>query len=230
VSAAKIFIGYGYNARDRWIEEHVFPILETMDFQLLHGKDMHGDVLQDGVRARIQQCDSLLGFCTLRESQRGDAFNTHPWVRDEIVYALALGKPVIELREDGVNEIQGLVGPRQYIKIDPASPLTCLSELLAAVKRLRLIKLHLVSDDEQLLRAVARATAAPGFEASYRTRVNGVDSPPRAARVERVKGGIFMYAPSVPDDGLIEVRGKLDGAVLFTSDWEGADSIRINVI
>ena len=28
----KVFVGFGYNDRDRWIEEQVFPILRGMGF------------------------------------------------------------------------------------------------------------------------------------------------------------------------------------------------------
>jgi hypothetical protein len=37
----RIFIGYGYNARDAWIEKDVFPILEAMNMEILHGKEMY---------------------------------------------------------------------------------------------------------------------------------------------------------------------------------------------
>ena len=38
----RVFVGYGYNDRDAWIETHVFPILRCAGFSIVHGKDMHG--------------------------------------------------------------------------------------------------------------------------------------------------------------------------------------------
>ena len=94
----RIFIGYGYNDRDVWIEQHVFPILQAMNIQTVDGKDAHGEVLQDVVKQRIDQSEAVIGFCTLRAGQERAAFNTHPWVRDEMMYALGAGKPIIEVR------------------------------------------------------------------------------------------------------------------------------------
>ena len=33
----RIFIGYGYNDRDRWIEDLVFPLLTAFGCDLVHG-------------------------------------------------------------------------------------------------------------------------------------------------------------------------------------------------
>jgi hypothetical protein len=109
----KIFVGYGYNARDSWIERHVFPILEAMNLEVTHGKDMHGEVLQDGVRDRIGEADALIGFTTLRENQGDADFNSHIWVRDEMQHALTLEKLVVEVREQGVRSPPGLIGDRK---------------------------------------------------------------------------------------------------------------------
>ena len=62
----RVFIGYGYSARDEWIEDYVFPIVKALGLQILHGKGMHGQQLQDGVKARIEQAAGVIGFCTLR--------------------------------------------------------------------------------------------------------------------------------------------------------------------
>ena len=34
----KVFVGFGYNDQDHWIEEQVFPILRGMGFSVVDGK------------------------------------------------------------------------------------------------------------------------------------------------------------------------------------------------
>ena len=224
----RVFVGYGYNARDQWIEDQVFPILRALSLQILHGKDMHGEVLQDGIRDRIQQSDALIGFCTLREGHEGEAFNTHPWVRDEMAFALGLGLPVLEVREDGVSNPPGIAGDRQRIALSQHERLACVAELVTAVARWSMRKLQLLPDParEGDIRNIVRN---PLFVARYRTRIDGVDSGHRKARVERVKGGIYMQALAVPDDALVEIEGVVNGQVVFSSDWESADAIQVRV-
>lgn len=225
---ARVFVGYGYNARDQWIEEQVFPILKALGLQVLHGKDMHGEVLQDGVKDRIRQSDGFIGFCTLREGHEQEAFNTHVWVRDEMVFAIGLGLPVVEVREEGVNSPPGLIGDRQRIALRQADRLACVAELVTAVSRWSMRKLQLVPEPtrESEIRNLIRN---PQFEVRYRTRLNGIDSAHRSARIERIKGGIYMQALGVPDEALIEVEGVVNGQLAFGSDWESADAVQIRV-
>jgi hypothetical protein len=225
---ARVFVGYGYNAWDQWIEDQVFPILKALGLEILHGKDMHGDVLQEGVKDRIRQSDGFIGFCTLREGHENEAFNTHVWVRDEMVFALGLGLPALEVREDGVNAFSGLVGDRQYIPLRQSDRLGCVKELVSAVSRWSMRKLQLVPEAarEAEIRSWIRN---PQFEVRYRTRIGGVDSPRRSARLERIKGGIYMQVLAVPDEALVEIEGVVNGQVVFSSDWESADAVQIRI-
>lgn len=226
---AKIFLSYGYNPRDEWIEERVVPILKALGLEVLDGKDMHGEVLQDGVKERIRQSDGLIAFCTLRPGQETEAFNTHVWVRDEMVFALGLGLPVIEVREEGVNNPEGIVGNRQRIVLKQEDRLASVAELVKAVSGWSMRKLQLVPAParEAEIRGFLRN---PQFEVRYRTRRNGVDSPHRRGRLERIKGGLYMQVVGLPDDALIEIEGVLNGQVVFGSDWESADAVPIAVV
>lgn len=105
----RVFVGFGYNARDHWIEEQVFPILQGTGFAVVHGKGMHGKELQPDVKARIEQSDVAIGFFTIREGQGEADFTSHVWVRDEMVHADARGKPIIPVMEDGVRVPDGLL-------------------------------------------------------------------------------------------------------------------------
>jgi hypothetical protein len=232
----RVFVGYGYNARDQWIEDAVFPILRALGFEILHGKEMHGDVLQGAVQARINQSQGLIGFCTLRQGHETEAFNTHPWVRDEIVYALGHKppKPFIEVRENGVKEVKGIVGDRQYIALGE-DKLACVAELATAVSRWSMRKLQLVpkTPEDQIRASMQDLRAAmsdPALVVRYWTRINSVDSQPKEEKIDGVKGGIYLDAAGVPDNGLVKVEGSLGGRVVFYTDWESVDAVQLPVL
>ncbi len=224
----RIFIGYGYNARDAWIEKDVFPILQAMSMEIVHGKDMHGEELQEGVKDRIQQADGMIGFCTLRKGQKAADFNTHTWVRDEMVHALALRKPVVEVREKGVKNPPGLTGNRQRIQLDPRNRLGCIADLVKAVTGWSMRRLLLVPTDPKQSKKIHQALAAKELTVRYRTRVKGVDSKYREGRIERVDKGLFLNAGGLPDFSLVEIEGTTTkSGVLFNTGWVSADIVRI---
>jgi hypothetical protein len=152
----RVFIGYGYNERDKWIERDVFPILEAMNLEIVNGKDMHGDVLQEEVKERIEYSDGLIGFSTLRQGQKKADFGSHIWVRDEMAHALALKKRVVEIREKGVNIGEGLVGNRQRIEFDPKDRLRCVAELAKVVSVWSMRRPLLVPTDVDLEKRIHR--------------------------------------------------------------------------
>ena len=225
----KVFVGYGYNERDQWIESEVLPILDAIGFDILHGKDMHGEGLQDGVKRRIEQSEGLIGFCTLRDGQAEAEFNTHPWVRDEMVYALARKMPVIEIREEGVKNPAGILGDRQRIQFTNESRLACVRELVIALSRWNVRQIQLITEDPAQARELRQAFRKPEFEIRYRTRLEGVDSEYSSARLEAVLGGLYMTARGLPNTALVEVQALLDGRLLLSSDWESVDAVQVVV-
>ena len=64
----QIFVAYGYNERDKWIEEFVFPLIEAFGCEVATGKVMYGQELVSEVRETIQTCDALFGFLSGRKS------------------------------------------------------------------------------------------------------------------------------------------------------------------
>ena len=166
----RVFVGFGYNDRDRWIEEQVFAILRAMEFTVTHGKDMHGETLQDEIKNRIDQSDAAIGFFTIRENQAQADFNSHLWVRDEMVYAVAKGKPAIPIKEEGAKLPDGLLGDRQYVLLRQSDRLGCIVELVSALERRNIRHLKLEPDTDQLMKEVHRLRRTQGFEIRYRVR------------------------------------------------------------
>jgi len=62
-----IFVGYGYNARDRWIRRSCFSAHRSIWHKLITGKEIFGQQLDEGVRTLIRDSDALIGFATRRE-------------------------------------------------------------------------------------------------------------------------------------------------------------------
>jgi hypothetical protein len=224
----RIFIGYGYNERDQWIETDVFPILEAMNLEIVHGKDMHGDVLQDGVKERIENSDGLIGFSTLREGQKKADFASHIWVRDEMSHALALKKRVVEVREKGVNIGEGLVGDRQRVELDPKNRLRCIAELVKVVNGWSMRRLLLVPKDTDVGRRIHRAIVKDELLISYRCRTGNTISRPKEGRIEKINSGLYLNAIGLPDNSLVEIQGSTRAeGVLFNTGWAAADLVRI---
>jgi hypothetical protein len=39
MAGIRVFIGYGYNARDKWVETHVVPLVKAFGNTVVHGPD-----------------------------------------------------------------------------------------------------------------------------------------------------------------------------------------------
>jgi hypothetical protein len=226
----KVFVGFGYNDRDRWIEEQVFPILREMGFVVVDGKDMHGRELQPEVQHRIQQSDTAIGFFTIREGQGDADFNSHMWVRDELVHANAKKIPIIPIKEVGVNVPDGLLGDRQYIPLNQTDRLACVTELATALGGRSIRRLKLESDDDDLRRNIWRWRKDAGFAIKYRTRDNGgLNSRDQDGRLELVEQGFYLNISDVLKGGLVEVEGFLAGVSKFSSGWVSTDAVGVKV-
>jgi hypothetical protein len=226
----RVFVGFGYNVRDRWIEDQVFPILRGMGFTVVDGKDMHGDILQPEVKSRIEQSDAAIGFFTIRDGQGTADFTSHLWVRDELVYADAKGKPIIPVKEEGAKVPDGLLGNRQYITLRQDDRLASVVELVGALGRRNIRRLKLDPEDDQLRRDLQQWRRAKGFVIQYRTQdETGLESASRQGRLELVDQGFYLNVSDVAKRAYVEVEGILDGATQFSSGWVSADAVQVKV-
>lgn len=226
----KIFVGYGYNERDKWIEERVFPILRCAGFTVVHGKDMHGLHLQPEVARRLDQSDAAVGFFTMRDGAVDLEFNSHIWVRDEMLYAIGKGKPIVPVKENGVQLQEGLLGNRQYIPLNQEDRLACVAELLEALGQRNMRRIRLDPSDDSLRARLWSWRRTPEFVIRYRTQnADGVESDFRNGRLEIVDQGFYLNLVEVPNKAYVEVEGLLNGASQFTSGWVSADAVQIRV-
>ena len=225
----KVFVGFGYNERDDWIEKQVFPLLRGIGFTAVDGKDMHGKIFQPEVQSRIEQCDAAIGFFTIREGQGDADFNSHIWVRDEMVHANAKDKPIIPVKEEGVKVPEGLLGNRHYITLRQADRLACVVELVDALGQRNIRRLKLDSDDDQIRKNLWRWRRNQSFVVRYRTLDRGIESPFRQGRLEAVDASFYLNVSDVPKDALVQVEGVLGEAVQFDSGWVSADAVQVKI-
>jgi hypothetical protein len=227
----KLFVGFGYNERDQWIEEQVLPILGGMGFTVVDGKDMHGEELQPQVKIRIEQSDAAVGFFTIRKGQENAEFNSHIWVRDELVYADAIHKPIIPIKEDGAKVPHGLLANRQTIPLRQDDRLACVAELVEALGRRNMLHLKLDPDTDQLRRNLLQWRRTQGFVIKYRSQdEHGIESQYRDGRLELVDQGFYLNVSDVPKRALVEVEGFLNGVSQFSSGWTSANAVQVKIM
>src|SRR5262245_59535417 len=131
----RLFVSYGFNDRDRWVEELVFPLLRATGCDVVHGKTEYGNGLAHSIRDTILDCDALIGFATRRELV-GNRWSTHRWVIEEL--ATAFGRlPVIEVRENGVDPQPGMLIGHHLISYEETHRDRCLVDIAQVAARLR---------------------------------------------------------------------------------------------
>jgi hypothetical protein len=226
----RVFVGFGYNERDQWIEKQVFPILSSMGFTVVHGKAMQGKELPPEIKSRIEQSDAAIGFLTIREGQEQAEFNSHVWVLSEMVYADAKGKPIIPVKEDSVHDPRGLLGNRQFITLRQNDRLACVVELVETLGRRNIRRLKLEPEDDQLRRTLHQWRKNAGFVIRYRTQdEQGVESEYRKGRLELVDQGFYLNVSDVPKRAHVEVEGILNETTEFSSGWAAADAVHVKI-
>lgn len=60
----RVFIGYGYNARDLWVEKYVIPLVTAFGCTVVHGRAVFGGALPSEITGLIRSCDAMFGFTT----------------------------------------------------------------------------------------------------------------------------------------------------------------------
>jgi hypothetical protein len=231
----KIFVGYGYNPRDAWIEDLVFPLIEAFGDEVTSGKEIAGQNLDSGVRAEIARSHALIGFTTRREpiGNTGE-WTTHQWVKDELATAVSAQPPIpfVEVRETQVDRQGGILGGRARITFDEQHRDRCLVELAQAIgswHRLPIAcQIELMPEDfAREVRPLLRR--GPGaLRCSYHVLAeNGTEEgPENPTAILALPGRLAIRTGPVSQDAsiLIKIRDANTNQLLWISDWHPVKS------
>jgi hypothetical protein len=235
----RIFVAYGYNERDRWIEEVVFPLITAFDSKVVHGKDLQGEILSQEIQKRIKTSHALLAFCTRRDQLADGKWTTHRWVTDELAFASQIGKSVAEVRELQVDSQAGIAGDRARIEYDEANRFGTMIQLTSTLvrwhqqfRRIHLVPRLPVMRDGAIAEAGNDWLRAQMRERSFqcRYRILDADYPTdfRPVELQLIQGRFYFHASDVAPGGRIQVELSAEGQA-FTSEYESTDDINLNV-
>jgi len=226
-----IFVAYGYNPRDQWIKDMVSPIIESFGSTVITGEETYdGPNIPENVLTKIRRSDALLGFTTKRTTQNNVVWQTHQWVVMELAAAITLKKRVVEVREAGVDAQGGLAQNLQRIDYAEGARDKCLVDIVKAIgawHQTDNVKIQLLPDGlaNNDLRPLLRDR---GLSCKYVIRVGNFEDGPFEAEIKPIKGGLFINAPSVPRDALIQINITYGNRV-WSSDYESTDSYGIHL-
>jgi CheY-like chemotaxis protein len=108
-------------------------LLKQNGFEVVTGQSGNS-YISKAVLDRIRECEFFLCLMTRHEEKAGGDYTTSPWLLEEKGAAVAFGKPLVLMIEEGVTDIGGLQGDWQRIHFSPKG---FLYAALEAVKQLK---------------------------------------------------------------------------------------------
>lgn len=226
----RIFVGYGYNPRDAWVTEFVFPIIEAFGSEVVTGEGMYVQEISDGVKSAIRRSNALIGILTKREQLADERWTTHPWVVQEMSFALGANIPVVEIRELGVDQQEGIFGNRQNVSYDEKNRDRFLLEIIRVIgrwHRSRHVKLQIMP--ENIARQLRPYYSRDGFRCTYRLRIEGETQDRVDTNVVPLVGGLFIEAKNIPMGALIQIEANYQEH-RWVSSYEAVDSVAIRLM
>ena len=228
----KIFVAYGYNERDQWVKDMVFPIIEAFGAEVVTGDQTYEGSIPENVRSSIERSDALIGFTTRRDPQNATMSPTHQWVVSELASAVTLNRRVVEVREQGVDPQGGLHQGLQRINYDEQARDKCLVEIVKAVgswHKTGTVRLRLLP--EELFKVLRPLRTDPELSCQYTVRIGSYESEPRDTKIIAITGGLFIEASNVPRDPLTMIRIDIKHRDrTWSSDYEPIDTYGVNLI
>jgi hypothetical protein len=232
----KIFVGYGYNPRDAWIEDLVFQLIKAFGNEVTHGKQTYGGTLTGGVGDELLESNAMIGFRTRRgDPDSTGSYRTHPWVDDELLTVASFKKhiPFIEVRETQVELPAGMLlqklQGKQHIVYEEQRRDQCLVEIALALGKwqrepqwleIGLLVQHL-SDLKELLHH-------PDLRCVYRVLKPNTPEEKAEARFTKIlslrHGGLVIRTDEVPLNAELQVEVQLEERTLWYSAWESLNA------
>ncbi len=228
----KVFVGFGYNENDKWIEQLILPLIEALGCEVVTGEEMQGERLSEGVIERISDADACIGFLTKRGevANQDGTFPTHRWVIEELTTALNKGLPIYEIREKGVDPQKGIAADRQRLEYDDTSKV-----LLEVVKFVMKEKNKLSTKifmllPPEILTDIRPYLANGDITCSYRFMYKTKYYNPEETTLERFQGGYGVIVKKIPsEDALIEIKIKGPNRLSWSSGFVPVGLINVHI-
>lgn len=131
VQPKTVFLSYRF-AESEYVDG-LRALLEKEGFSITTGQDANTFISQ-AILDRIRSCEFFICLMTRVAEKKDGTFTTSPWLLEEKGAALALGKRIVLMVEDGVDDIGGLQGDWQRIHF------TAKSFTMAAIKAVKQLK------------------------------------------------------------------------------------------
>jgi hypothetical protein len=132
-SAAKRSVFLSYRFAEKEYVEGLRQLLEQEGFVTVTGLSANTYISQ-AVLQRIKDSEFFLCLMTRDKAKADGTFTTSPWLLEEKGAALALGKRIVLMVEEGVDDVGGLQGDWQRIHFGPKGFLTAALEAVAQLK------------------------------------------------------------------------------------------------
>jgi hypothetical protein len=223
-------VSFGYNERDRWIPEFVFPLVQAFGAEVVTGEDLQGQQITDSIQRQIEGADALMAFRTKRGAPDAEGiYRTHRWVDDELAYGIAKQLRVVEISEVDVDMQGGIAGDRQRITYNEAERDRLLVELAKTIGAwARNVSISLQLLPPEFVEEIRPLLRTPGFNCTYTLLEGSRESQPLPVQVRPIKGGLFIHLPVLSPRALIQVSVEGKGH-RWISDYETLDSVAIRL-
>lgn len=216
----KIFIAYGYNERDRWVKDFIFPLVTAFGSEVVDGEGLYGQILSVGVLSRVKSSDALIGFATRRSVAEGESHETHLWVVQELACGLGAGLRILEIRERDTSNQKGMMADRHWIDYDSAKPENCLLEVVKALAEWHSRpKPDFVLVRDTLYSETANRIDSRSFKCFYQLRYKNRIESWQQGNVVRERNQLHLLVPELEAGALIQVRIQT-GEKNYFSDFE----------
>lgn len=225
----KVFVGFGYNENDEWINELIIPFLKELGCDVVTGEEMQGEQLSDGVISRIKDCDACIGFLTRRgEANPNGIFATHSWVISELTTALSSNIPIFEIREKGIDPQKGMTGDRQRYEFGDKALL-----MLEITKFIRKEKLKLAYKTFMLLPGEFSEAIKPFVrfvKCRYTFLYKARYYEPEETKLVRMQGGYGIIIKQIPsEEAQIEITVESPGGMSWSSGFVSVGLMNITL-
>ena len=208
----RIFLSFSFRPNDEPTENLVSyceHLLAACDLVLNIGDVLEGQPLTPAVTDLIDRSDALIAILSPRDAIAGGRFHPSMWVRDELTYARAKGKPALAVVFSGVD-LGGAWAENERVDYDPAAPiaaLTKISRTLKAWKRRhgRRVKVRLLPP--QLEPEIGNVASIKRCMFRLTQEVTGDELAGwRTATTRLEPGGAFAFLDGVTSDAIIELQ------------------------